>query len=116
MQALLICILILFITGVFFRKYTEKQAKLLSLRGWCMNTSEGTVKGQLEGPQNELNEMLVILMKLWLHSVNFYLFLCIFRKHWLQNKGSPSSRIDKAVFAEMIPIKDYNYQNFSVRR
>lgn len=43
--------------GVFFRKYTEKQANSLGLKGWCMNTDIGTVRGQLEGPQNELNEM-----------------------------------------------------------
>lgn len=45
------------ILGVFFRKYTEKQANSLGLKGWCMNTDTGTVRGQLEGPQNELNEM-----------------------------------------------------------
>ncbi|XP_061393786.1 acylphosphatase-2 [Musca vetustissima] len=82
------------VQGVFFRKYTEKQANHLGLRGWCMNTSEGTVKGQLEGPQNELNEM----------------------KHWLQNKGSPSSRIDKAEFSEMKPIEDYSFQSFGIKR
>lgn len=52
-------VLIFRFQGVFFRKYTEKQAQHLGLRGWCMNTAEGTVKGQLEGSQNELNEMLV---------------------------------------------------------
>ncbi|XP_005178681.1 acylphosphatase-2 [Musca domestica] len=82
------------VQGVFFRKYTEKQAKQLNLRGWCMNTAEGTVKGQLEGPQNELNEM----------------------KHWLQNKGSPSSRIDKAEFSSMKPIDEYSFQSFGIKR
>ncbi|TMW53979.1 hypothetical protein DOY81_000911 [Sarcophaga bullata] len=82
------------VQGVFFRKYTEKQAMNLGLRGWCMNTSEGTVKGQLEGTQNELNEM----------------------KHWLQNKGSPSSSIDKAVFSEMKPLEDYTFKSFSIKR
>ncbi|XP_023293513.2 acylphosphatase-2 [Lucilia cuprina] len=82
------------VQGVFFRKYTEKQAKLLDLRGWCMNTADGTVKGQLEGPQNELNEM----------------------KYWLQNKGSPSSRIDKAVFSEIRPIENYTFQTFGIKR
>ncbi|XP_075146758.1 acylphosphatase 2 [Haematobia irritans] len=82
------------VQGVFFRKYTEKQANTLGLKGWCMNTSEGTVKGQLEGPQNELNEM----------------------KDWLKNRGSPSSRIDKAVFSEMKEIEDYTFRTFGIRR
>ncbi|XP_065354369.1 acylphosphatase-2 [Calliphora vicina] len=82
------------VQGVFFRKYTEKQALHLGLRGWCMNTAEGTVKGQLEGSQNELNEM----------------------KHWLRTKGSPSSRIDNAVFSEMTPIDNYTFQSFGIKR
>ncbi|XP_013099425.1 acylphosphatase-2-like [Stomoxys calcitrans] len=82
------------VQGVFFRKYTEKQANALELRGWCMNTKDGTVKGQLEGPQNSLNEM----------------------KDWLKNRGSPSSRIDKAVFSEMKPIENYTFTSFGVRR
>lgn len=57
------------IKGVFFRKYTQKQAQLLGLRGWCMNTNEGTVKGQLEGPQNELNEMFVFY---------YFYFICMY--------------------------------------
>uniref|UniRef100_A0A182RYC6 acylphosphatase n=1 Tax=Anopheles funestus TaxID=62324 RepID=A0A182RYC6_ANOFN len=63
------------VQGVFFRKYTQKQASSLGIRGWCMNTRDDTVKGQLEGEEKAMNEM----------------------KHWLQTKGSPSSRIDKAV-------------------
>ncbi|XP_073831192.1 acylphosphatase-2-like [Musca autumnalis] len=77
------------VQGVFFRKYTEKQANQLGLRGWCMNTAEGTVKGQLEGPQNELNEMLVI---------SFFVV------------------VDKAVFTEMKPIDDYSFQAFGIKR
>lgn len=100
--------------GVFFRKYTEKQAKQLNLRGWCMNTAEGTVKGQLEGPQNELNEMYVFALQFNSEKLFYQLFL--FRKHWLQNKGSPSSRIDKAEFSAMKPIDDYSFQSFGIKR
>uniref|UniRef100_A0A1A9VAT6 acylphosphatase n=1 Tax=Glossina austeni TaxID=7395 RepID=A0A1A9VAT6_GLOAU len=57
---------------VFFRKYTASKAKDLGLHGWCKNTIDGSVKGQMEGTQQELNDM----------------------KYWLQNKGSPKSRID----------------------
>uniref|UniRef100_A0A1A9WG39 acylphosphatase n=1 Tax=Glossina brevipalpis TaxID=37001 RepID=A0A1A9WG39_9MUSC len=61
---------------VFFRKYTANKAKELGLHGWCKNTLEGTVKGQMEGTQQEISEM----------------------KYWLQNKGSPKSRIDDTNF------------------
>ncbi|XP_055857201.1 acylphosphatase-2-like [Episyrphus balteatus] len=82
------------VQGVFFRKYTEKQAKSLGVRGWCMNTDDGTVKGQLEGELNKINEM----------------------KHWLQTKGSPQSRIDKAVFSEAKEIDDYSFSEFGIKR
>lgn len=41
-----------------------------------MNTSEGTVKGQLEGPQNELNEMLSFLLftEVFVNSIKFSFF------------------------------------------
>uniref|UniRef100_A0A182JS65 Acylphosphatase n=1 Tax=Anopheles christyi TaxID=43041 RepID=A0A182JS65_9DIPT len=82
------------VQGVFFRKFTQKQAASLGLRGWCMNTLDGTVKGQLEGEEKPMNEM----------------------KHWLQTKGSPSSRIDKAVFTVPKEITSYSFKNFSIRR
>uniref|UniRef100_A0A4Y0BH97 acylphosphatase n=2 Tax=Anopheles funestus TaxID=62324 RepID=A0A4Y0BH97_ANOFN len=82
------------VQGVFFRKYTQKQASSLGIRGWCMNTRDDTVKGQLEGEEKAMNEM----------------------KHWLQTKGSPSSRIDKAVFSVPAEITNYSFKDFSIRR
>uniref|UniRef100_A0A023EEW2 Acylphosphatase n=1 Tax=Aedes albopictus TaxID=7160 RepID=A0A023EEW2_AEDAL len=82
------------VQGVFFRKYTQKQATSLGLKGWCMNTRDGTVKGQMEGEVKPMNEM----------------------KHWLQTKGSPTSRIDKAVFSEMKEIVKYSFNDFSIKR
>ncbi|XP_068154306.1 acylphosphatase-2 [Drosophila tropicalis] len=82
------------VQGVFFRKYTEKQAKSLGVRGWCMNTRDGTVKGQLEAALPQLNEM----------------------KHWLQNKGSPSSVIEKAEFSAAREIENYTFTEFTIRR
>uniref|UniRef100_A0A2M4B0A2 Acylphosphatase n=1 Tax=Anopheles triannulatus TaxID=58253 RepID=A0A2M4B0A2_9DIPT len=82
------------VQGVFFRKYTQKHASSLGVRGWCMNTPDGTVKGQIEGEEKAFNEM----------------------KHWLQTKGSPSSRIDKAVFNVPKELTAYTYTNFSIRR
>ncbi|XP_053679483.1 acylphosphatase-2-like [Anopheles nili] len=82
------------VQGVFFRKYTQKQANSLGIRGWCMNTHGGTVKGQLEGEEKPFNEM----------------------KHWLQTKGSPSSRIEKAVFNVPKELSSYSFKDFSIRR
>ena len=38
-------------------KNTEEAAKRLGIRGWCMNTREGTVKGVIEGEEKPFNEM-----------------------------------------------------------
>uniref|UniRef100_A0A1A9WG49 acylphosphatase n=1 Tax=Glossina brevipalpis TaxID=37001 RepID=A0A1A9WG49_9MUSC len=73
---------------VFFRKYTANKAKDLGLHGWCKNSLDGSVKGQMEGTQQELNNM----------------------KCWLQNKGSPKSRIERAIFSDMIPIIEKSKQ------
>ncbi|KRG00009.1 uncharacterized protein Dwil_GK26986 [Drosophila willistoni] len=59
-----------------------------------MNTRDGTVKGQLEAALPQLNEM----------------------KHWLQNKGSPSSVIEKAEFSTAREIQNYTFTGFSIRR
>jgi acylphosphatase len=37
------------VQGVSFRAYTQKKAIALQLVGWCMNTSTGTVVGELQG-------------------------------------------------------------------
>ncbi|XP_028141150.1 acylphosphatase-2 [Diabrotica virgifera virgifera] len=82
------------VQGVFFRKYTEKEAKRLNLKGWCMNTKQDTVKGIIEGPTKNVEEM----------------------KLWLQETGSPSSRIDKAVFSNQKTINQYTYDSFKIKR
>ena len=38
-------------------QYTQKQAKTFGIRGWCMNTSEGTVVGALEGEKAKIDLM-----------------------------------------------------------
>jgi len=82
------------VQGVFFRKYTEKQAKALGLRGWIINTREKTVKGQLEGDNESISRM----------------------KEWLRKEGSPSSRIERAVFKNEKEISAYTMENFSIRK
>ncbi|XP_053653750.1 acylphosphatase-2 isoform X1 [Cherax quadricarinatus] len=81
------------VQGVFFRKYTQKRAKELNLRGWCMNTDRGTVVGQMEGQSDMVSIM----------------------KDWLKKTGSPSSRIDKVEFKNEREIQDYTFKNFSIK-
>ncbi|XP_046977591.1 acylphosphatase-2-like [Vanessa cardui] len=82
------------VQGVFFRKYTKQQADKLQLKGWCRNTSRGTVEGQMQGPSDKLEEM----------------------RNWLKNTGSPSSQIDKAEFKNDKDITEYTFSNFDIRR
>lgn len=82
------------VQGVFFRKYTRDQATKLGLVGWCMNTRENTVKGEIEGPEDKINEM----------------------KVWLERTGSPSSNISKAVFSQLRPIETLTYTEFKIRK
>ncbi|XP_066249595.1 acylphosphatase-2 isoform X2 [Euwallacea similis] len=81
------------VQGVFFRKYTEKEAKKLGLKGWCLNTPNDTVKGVLEGVPSKLEEM----------------------KKWLQKTGSPQSRIDTAIFSNEHDISEYSFDSFSIK-
>ncbi len=82
------------VQGVFFRRHTEKEAVKLSLKGWVMNTRDGSVCGQLQG-----DEQSVAIMK-----------------RWLKMTGSPKSRIEKAVFSMDKEIKTLQFDNFQIRK
>ena len=81
------------VQGVFFRKYTQQKAKSLGARGWIRNTEKRTVQGEIEGTSDVLENM----------------------KNWLRNEGSPSSRIDQAVFQNETEIKEYSFSGFSIK-
>jgi acylphosphatase len=82
------------VQGVFFRKYTAAEATKLGLTGWCKNTQEGTVVGVIEGERKEIDKM----------------------KVWLREKGSPKSRIDKAVFSDATEIEEREFASFEIDR
>ncbi|XP_021188356.1 acylphosphatase-1-like [Helicoverpa armigera] len=82
------------VQGVFFRKHTQKKAVELGLKGWVMNTAQGTVVGQLQGPAIAVEDM----------------------KIWLQKVGSPKSRIEKAAFRNEGPINSCAFRTFEIRR
>lgn len=81
------------VQGVFFRKYTKKQAELLNLTGWCQNTRDDTVKGEIEGAEDKINQM----------------------KYWLENTGSPSSHITRAIFSPLKAIDQPIHTSFVIR-
>ncbi|CAM9500055.1 unnamed protein product, partial [Chrysoparadoxa australica] len=70
---------------VFFRKCTQERANQLGIVGWCENTAQKTVKGQIEGTPEQLEAM----------------------KQWLSNEGSPQSRIERASFSEVHDITSF---------
>ena len=82
------------VTGVFFRKYTEKTADSLNLVGYVKNTRRDTVVGVVQGDPDNVNKM----------------------KKWLQTEGSPRSRIDKCEFKNEDYIDKLQYPTFSIQR
>ncbi|XP_031959743.1 acylphosphatase-2 [Corvus hawaiiensis] len=81
------------VQGVCFRMYTEQEAKKLGVVGWVKNTSQGTVTGQVQGPEEKVNKM----------------------KSWLSKVGSPSSRIDKTNFSNEKEISKLDFSDFNTR-
>ncbi len=79
---------------VFFRKFTEDQAKKLGITGWCENTATGSVQGEIEGVEPQFSHM----------------------KLWLSKTGSPKSVIDKAVFSEQFISANRHFEKFGIRR
>ncbi|XP_054975690.1 acylphosphatase-2 isoform X3 [Sorex araneus] len=45
------------VQGVCFRRYTEEEANRAGVVGWVMNTSRGTVTGQLQGPEEKVDNI-----------------------------------------------------------
>ena len=81
------------VQGVFFRKCTKEKADSLGVRGWIRNTKKNTVEGEIEGTNDLIENM----------------------KNWLRNEGSPSSRIDQAVFKNEREVQQYSYTGFSIK-
>ncbi|NXX84606.1 ACYP1 protein, partial [Urocolius indicus] len=80
------------VQGVFFRKYTQGEAKRLGLVGWVQNTSHGTVRGQMQGPADRVREL----------------------QEWLRKVGSPQSRISRADFSNEKKIAALEHKDFQI--
>ncbi|NWI49693.1 ACYP2 protein, partial [Calyptomena viridis] len=80
-------------SNCFPNQYTEEEARKLGVVGWVKNTSQGTVTGQVQGPEDKVNAM----------------------KSWLSKVGSPSSRIDRTNFSNEKEISKLDFSGFSTR-
>ncbi|KAM9554420.1 acylphosphatase-1 [Guaruba guarouba] len=80
------------VQGVFFRKYTQGEAKRLGLVGWVQNSSHGTVQGQVQGPSARVREL----------------------QDWLRKTGSPQSRISRAEFRNEKKIEALEHDDFQI--
>lgn len=45
------------VQGVFFRVYTQRQAKSLGLTGWVRNRPDGSVEALVEGEKEKVDQM-----------------------------------------------------------
>ncbi|XP_042295986.1 acylphosphatase-2 isoform X2 [Sceloporus undulatus] len=79
--------------GVCFRMYTEEKARKVGVVGWIRNSRDGTVTGQVQGPEDKVNEM----------------------KQWLAKVGSPSSQIERANFSNEKEIPKLDFTGFITR-
>ena len=50
-----------FVQGVGFRYYVLQRAQSLGLKGWVRNLYDGTVEVHAEGPENQLQQLLMVL-------------------------------------------------------
>ncbi|NXC43896.1 ACYP2 protein, partial [Penelope pileata] len=87
----LLALIVLF--HYFSYQYTEEEARKLGVVGWVKNTRQGTVTGQVQGPEDKVNAM----------------------KSWLSKVGSPSSRIDRTNFSNEKEISKLDFSGFSTR-
>lgn len=78
-----------------------------------MNTAAGTVKGQMEGNTKQIQEMLEGTIEL-LRFCDFSISLFVYRQHWLQNIGSPTSKIEKAIFSAPKKIESPSFSDFKI--
>ncbi|KAG2438378.1 hypothetical protein HYH02_010833 [Chlamydomonas schloesseri] len=68
---------------VDFVKYAQLEAERLGLFGWIEETKDRTIKGEIEGPPEQVQEM----------------------QQWLCSKGSPGCQIDRVDASEPIPLQ-----------
>jgi len=81
------------VQGLGFPKHAKDQAERLGLGGYVKNTRQGTIAGRLEGPKNQLIQMV----------------------QWLAREGSPGSKIERCELRNWEFTVVQTFRNFSVR-
>lgn len=82
------------VQGVFFRAHTVDAARTHGVVGWVANTSYGTVKGEIQGEEQQVRAM----------------------QSWLRHTGSPMSVIERCVIANERHVDALEYESFDVKR
>ena len=83
------------VQGVHFRKYTKLEAEKLGLVGWVENMPDGSVRGEVQGPNARVREMNV----------------------WLRTKGSPASRVQRShISNERDDLEAATFDGFEIRK
>ncbi|OAF65681.1 hypothetical protein A3Q56_06599 [Intoshia linei] len=92
-------------------------ADSLKLNGWIMNTNQGTVIGEIEGPIEPIKKMYTLYFKendlysiLPLNKKSVYYFSI----REIKIKGSPKSRIDKYEFKDDLESNKI-YEKFVIK-
>mmetsp|Transcript_26688 Transcript_26688/g.37190 ORF Transcript_26688/g.37190 Transcript_26688/m.37190 type:complete len:101 (-) Transcript_26688:9-311(-) len=83
------------VQGVFFRKYTQKQALSLGVVGWVRNVPDGRVEVYAQGTTEALNHLM----------------------HWCHHEGSPKAKVtsmDVVKPCEVVGEKETVYTTFFV--
>jgi len=80
------------VQGVWFRKYTQEKANKLNLKGYVTNKGDGTVFIEVTGEKKELD-----------------IFI-----HWLQDKGSPLSKVKEVKIAKLNTKKEFS--SFEIKK
>ncbi|XP_053101769.1 acylphosphatase-2 isoform X2 [Hemicordylus capensis] len=102
------------VQGVCFRMYAEEKARKAGVVGWIRNSSQGTVTGQVQGPEDKVNEIWYCSHDAEGKPVSESA-LSTLRKAWLTSVGSPSSRIERANFSNEREIPKLDFTGFITR-
>jgi acylphosphatase len=75
------------VQGVFFRAWTQQQARELGVHGWVRNASDGSVEAHLEGDEAAVK---ALIQRLW--------------------QGSPSAEVEQVEVEEVAPERCDGFQ------
>ncbi len=78
------------VQGVWFRAFTEREARTLGIAGWVRNLPDGRVEGHAEGDEGQVDALLARV-----------------------RAGSPGSRVDAV---EVSAASPEGHATFSIRR